>query len=172
MKCIFSVDVEDWFHILDLPSTPPLSEWNDLPSRVEKNFTTLLDIFAEGQIRVTCFFLGWVAERYPDLVRAAHRRGHEIASHGYAHRLVYQMTPDEFLGDAVRSKQILESISGCEVLGYRASGFSVTQKTPWFFEKLAEAGFRYDSSVFPGTRGHGGMDGADFAPYRVNLSGG
>jgi polysaccharide deacetylase family protein (PEP-CTERM system associated) len=170
MKCIFSVDVEDWFHILDLPSTPPLSEWDALPSRVEKNFMTLLGIFAEGNIRVTCFFLGWVAAKYPHLVRAAQSFGHEIASHGYAHRLVYQMTPEEFLDDAVHAKQVLEAVGGCEVIGYRASGFSVTQKTPWFFEKLSEAGYRYDSSVFPGTRNHGGMAGADYAPYRISLS--
>jgi len=168
MKCIFTVDVEDWFHILDVPSTPPLSAWDSLPSRVEKNFLKLLDIFAEKDVRVTCFFLGWVAEKFPHLVKEAESRGHEIASHGYAHRLVYQMSPAEFLADALKSKKLLEDLSGRSILGYRSSGFSVTEKTPWFFDALMEAGYQYDSSVFPGVREHGGLKGASLAPYRLN----
>src|SRR5262245_27626051 len=101
--CIFSVDVEDWFHILDLPSTPPLSEWDRLPSRVESNFLRLLDLFAEHNAHVTCFFLGWIAERFPNLVKEALRRGHEVASHGYAHKLVFHMSREEFRQDAVRA---------------------------------------------------------------------
>lgn len=167
MKCIFSVDVEDWFHILDLPSTPPLSRWDSLPSRVEKNFLKLLEIFSERNVQVTCFFLGWVAEKFPHLVKEAESRGHEVASHGYAHRLVYEMTPEEFLSDARRSKEILESIIGHPILGYRSSGFSVTEKTPWFFGALMEAGYRYDSSVFPAAREHGGLNGAPLAPYLI-----
>lgn len=87
---IFSVDVEDWFHILDVPSAPVLSEWSSLPSRVERNFSKLLDIFSERNVQVTCFVLGWIGERYPHLVKEAAARGHEIASHGYGHRLVYE----------------------------------------------------------------------------------
>jgi polysaccharide deacetylase family protein (PEP-CTERM system associated) len=170
MKCIFSVDVEDWFHILDVPSTPPLSKWDSLPSRVEKNFMKLLDLFAEKDVRVTCFFLGWVAEKFPHLVKEAEKRGHEIACHGYAHRLVYEMTPEEFLGDTRRSKAILENIVGHPIRGYRSSGFSVTDRTPWFFEVLAEAGFQYDSSVFPAPREHGGLNGVQLAPYWVKTS--
>lgn len=168
MNCIFSVDVEDWFHILDLPSTPPLSCWDSFPSHVEKNFLKLLDIFGGNETRVTCFFLGWVAEKFPHLVRKAAEQGHEVASHGYAHRLVYEQTPAEFLEDARKSKMILESIAGRPVIGYRSSGFSVTEKTPWFFETLMEAGFRYDSSIFPAPRQHGGMNGAHLAPYVIN----
>ena len=168
MKCIFTVDVEDWFHILDVPSTPPLSAWDSLPSRVETNFLKLLDIFAEKDVHVTCFFLGWVAEKFPYLVKEAESRGHEIASHGYAHRLVYQMSQAEFRADALKSKKLLEDITGCPILGYRSSGFSVTEKTPWFFDALMEAGYQYDSSVFPGVREHGGLKGASLAPYRLN----
>lgn len=170
MKCIFSVDVEDWFHILDLPSSPPMSEWDSLPSRVEKNFMRLLDIFGEKGAHVTCFFLGWVARKFPHLVRDAQARGHEIASHGYSHQLVYQMSPQDFLEDATKSKMLLEDITGCPILGYRSSGFSVTEKTPWFFDLLMKAGYRYDSSVFPAPRGHGGLSGARFAPYSVTGS--
>jgi polysaccharide deacetylase family protein (PEP-CTERM system associated) len=170
MKCIFTVDVEDWFHILDVPSTPPISTWDSLPSHVEKNFRKLLDIFGEHNVHVTCFFLGWVAERFPHLVREAEKRGHEIGSHGYAHRLVYELTREEFLEDAVKSKKILENIVGHPILGYRCSGFSVTEKTPWFFEALAEAGYKYDSSVFPAPRQHGGLNGAQLGPYAVGTS--
>jgi polysaccharide deacetylase family protein (PEP-CTERM system associated) len=169
-KCIFSVDVEDWFHILDIPATPPLSQWDSLPSLVEKNFRKLLDIFAEKNVHVTCFFLGWVAEKFPHLVKEAAGQGHEIASHGYAHRLVYELTREEFLEDALRSKNLLEDLTGQSVLGYRSSGFSVTEKTSWFFDMLMEAGYQYDSSVFPAPREHGGLAGARLAPYRVEGS--
>lgn len=167
VKCIFSIDVEDWFHILDAPSTPQIAEWDFLTSRVEQNFLRLLEILADNNARVTCFFLGWVAKKFPHLVLQAAKQGHEIASHGYGHRLVYQMTPTEFYQDALRSRQIIEDAGGQAVLGYRASGFSVTEQTPWFFEKLIEAGYRYDSSVFPAPRAHGGMKTANYRPYKM-----
>lgn len=167
MKSIFSVDVEDWFHILEVESAPDISEWNSLPSRVEQNFHKLLDMFSEKKTQVTCFFLGYVAERFPRLVQEAFDRGHEIASHGYAHRLIYTMTPEAFFEDARKSRTILQNITGRDVLGYRAPGFSVTEKTPWFFDKLLEAGYRYDSSVFPAPRQHGGMNTSKFDPHMV-----
>lgn len=170
MSCIFTIDVEDWFHILDLPSTPPLSQWDALPSRLEQNFLKLLDLLSESNTRATCFFLGWVAERFPHLVREAIRRNHEVASHGYSHQLAYQLTPNEFLEDAVRSKKLIEDVSGEPVLGYRASGFSVTKDTPWFFDKLMDAGYCYDSSVFPARRGHGGLRNGRMSPYRLGPS--
>jgi polysaccharide deacetylase family protein (PEP-CTERM system associated) len=167
MKSIFTVDVEDWFHILDSPSAPDISEWNSLPSCVERNFRKLLELFSKKDVRVTCFFLGYIAERFPQLVREAHDRGHEIASHGYAHRLIYSMTPQEFLEDAKKSKAILENIIGQPVLGYRGPGFSVTTDTPWFFEKILQAGYRYDSSVFPAPRQHGGLRINTYSPHLV-----
>ena len=168
-RCVFSVDVEDWFHILDLPHGPALSQWDSLPSRVERNFLRLLDLFGEHGTQVTCFFLGWIAKKFPHLVREAEQRGHEIASHGYAHELSYRMTPDEFYCDAAASKQVIEDILGRRILGYRAAGFSVKGEAPWFFEKLAEAGYVYDSSIFPAPRGHGGFPNGRFAPYVVSL---
>ncbi|MEW5761545.1 MAG: polysaccharide deacetylase family protein, partial [Candidatus Thermoplasmatota archaeon] len=138
-----------------------------LPSHVEKNFKKLLDIFSEKNVHVTCFFLGWIAEKFPNLVKEACDRGHEIASHGYSHKLVYEMTEKEFFQDAVRSKAIIENIIGRKILGYRSSGFSVTESTPWFFEKLIEAGYHYDSSVFPSQRGHGGLKTENYAPYLI-----
>src|ERR1700756_4257957 len=168
---IFSVDVEDWFHILDVPSAPALSEWNGLPSRVEKNFFRLLDLFSEHRAQVTCFVLGWVGERFPHLVREAVARGHEIASHGYAHRLVYTQSCDEFYQDVHRARLLLEDAAGVPVVGYRAPGFSSTTETPWFFDTLAEAGYQYDSSIFPARRAHGGVPEGRRDPYRVNGDG-
>jgi polysaccharide deacetylase family protein (PEP-CTERM system associated) len=172
VKCIFSVDVEDWFHILDLPVTPPVSEWASLPSRVEQNFLRLLAIFRTKEVEVTCFFLGWIAERFPHLVKAAQADGHEIAAHGYSHELVYKLTDSEFLEDASKSRTILEDITGSPIRGYRSAGFSTTESTPWFFDKLAEAGYHYDSSVFPAPRGHGGMRSNHLAPYRIEAASG
>lgn len=172
MNSIFTIDIEDWFHILDLDSAPELRQWDRLPSRVEGNFRRLLDIFDEMGVRVTCFFLGWVAERFPNLVKDAAGRGHETASHGYSHALVYRMSEVEFLEDAIKSRKIIEDITGEPVHGYRAAGFSATEDTPWFFEKLIEAGYSYDSSVFPASRGHGGMDIDHYAPHLVKCDGG
>ncbi len=153
---VFTVDVEDWFHILDIPSSPPLANWASLPSRVERNFIRLLDLFSEKQVHVTCFFLGWIADQFPHLVKQAVRRGHEVASHGYAHKLVNAMSRREFRDDIVRAKNLLEDIGGKPVLGYRAPGFSLTRETSWLFDELIAAGYLYDSSVFPAVRGHGG----------------
>jgi polysaccharide deacetylase family protein (PEP-CTERM system associated) len=174
-QCIFSIDVEDWFHILDVSSAPDMTSWPALPSRVEANFLRLLDLFSdspgEQPNHVTCFFLGWVAERYPHLVREAVARGHEIASHGYAHRLAYTMTPNEFRADALRSRLVLEDISGTSVFGYRAAGFSSTEAIPWLFDELCASGYLYDSSVFPARRGHGGNPNSPLSPYLVAENG-
>lgn len=172
MKCILSVDVEDWFHILDVPSTPNISKWDLLPSRVERNFLKLLDIFDEFSVSVTCFFLGWVGEKYPDLVKEAHKRGHEIASHSYSHELIFRMSSAEFLEDVIKAKKLLEDISGEAVIGYRASGFSYTKESPWFFDRLIEAGHKYDSSVFPAWHGHGGIEVSNYSPHLIQRIGG
>ena len=164
---IFSVDVEDWFHILDVPTAPAISEWSGLPSQVERNFSRLLAIFSEEQVQVTCFFLGWVGERFPHLVKEAAAQGHEIASHGYGHRLVYEQQRDEFYDDVRHARMLLEDICGLPVAGYRAPGFSATAGIPWFFDVLADAGYQYDSSVFPAKGGHGGFPKGRRDPHRV-----
>lgn len=171
-KCVFSIDVEEWFHIMDLPSAPGLHEWPGLRSTVERNFLTLLDMLQERGVQATCFFLAWVAERHPRLVREAVARGHEVASHGYAHELVYELTPQRFLDDVVRAKRLLEDVARKPVRGYRAPGFSVNATTPWFFEKLAEAGYAYSSSIFPAARQHGGMAEFGRSPCEVTTDAG
>ena len=172
MHCIFSIDVEDWFHILDLPTTPEAGEWDRLESRVEKNFIRLLDLLDTHECKATCFFLAWIAKKFPHLVREAHTRGHEIASHGCSHQLVYRMTRDEFLVDARESRETIEDILSGAVTGFRATGFSVTEETPWFFDCLSEAGYMYDSSVFPATRGHGGIRSGRLEPHKIVTSSG
>lgn len=167
LKNIFTVDVEDWYHILDIPSAPAISAWASLPVRVEANFRNLLDLFSAKNVRTTCFFLGWIAERFPHLVREAAERGHEVASHGYAHRLVFEMTAQEFREDAMKSRKLLEDLCGVRVQGYRAAGFSSTKDSPWFFEELVAAGYEYDSSIFPAERGHGGIPLAPLEPHMV-----
>jgi polysaccharide deacetylase family protein (PEP-CTERM system associated) len=172
VPCILSVDVEDWFHILDLPASPHPAQWASLPSRVERNLSSLLDLFSARGARTTCFFLGWVAERYPHLVKEAAARGHEIASHGYAHQLAYKTTRKDFLEDVRKAKEVLEQTAGVPVCGYRSPGFSCTEEVPWFFDVLAESGLRYDSSVFPAPRGHGGMRTSQLAPHVIQTQNG
>lgn len=169
-RCVFSVDVEEWFHILDVPSTPPLAQWDGLESRVEPSFRRMLDLFAEKHVRTTLFILGWVADRHPQLVRDAAAQGHEIASHGYAHELVYKHDRRHFAEDVRRAKGVIEDAAGVKVRGYRAPGFSATKETPWFFEALAETGHAYDSSIWPGSRNHGGWPGALPVPHVVSTT--
>ncbi len=166
-SCVFTIDVEDWFHVLDLPSTPPLADWDLLPGSVEPDFLRMLDILESSGIRATCFFLGWIARRYPHLVRAAQLRGHEIASHGYSHRLAHHMGPAEFRADAALARDILEQCSGERVLGFRCPGFSLTPATEWVFDELIGAGYAYDASVFPASRAHGGWPGQSLLPSRI-----
>lgn len=164
---ILSVDVEDWFHLLDVEGTPSVNSWSQLEFRVERNFETLLEQFAEHKATATCFFLGWIAERFPHLVRKACEAGHEIASHGYSHQLVYTQSREEFRTDVERSRLLLEDLSGTAVAGFRAPGFSITADTPWALEELVRAGYRYDSSLFPATREHGGLAGGERAPHFI-----
>ncbi len=172
MQNIFTIDVEDWYHILDLRSAPDLDSWNALENRVRSNFLKLLDTCDEAGIKTTCFFLGWIAEKNPGLVKEAVSRGHEVASHGYAHQLVYTQTQEEFAEDLRRSKAVLEDISGEFVAGFRAPGFSITEETPWAFEEIVKAGFTFDSSVFPASRAHGGLSAAYLAPHEIETRAG
>src|SRR5687768_17107883 len=126
-----SVDVEDYFHVSVFDGLVPRSTWGDMESRVVSNTQRLLDIFGEYKIESTFFILGWVAERHPDLVSEIVRRGHEVASHGYAHRLVYDQTPSAFREDVRRAKHLIEDASGCEVRGYRAPSYSITPRSLW-----------------------------------------
>lgn len=170
-QCAFSVDVEDWFHILDIPNAPGIDEWDRLPSHVERDLDSYLELMEQHNVTCTCFFLGWVAERFPKLVRRTAACGHEVASHGYRHDLVYSAGRQAFAADIHKAKDIIEDVIGQGIRGYRAPGFSVTKATPWFHDVLAEHGYTYSSSVFPSRRGHGGIVGAKLEPYRHTPSG-
>ena len=166
---LLSVDVEEWFHILDTDITPDISQWDNLESRVEANMEKLLSLFAEHDIKATFFWLGWMAERYTALLRRCLEEGHEIASHGYAHLLPYKVGREKFRQDIKRAKKILEDLSGKPVEGFRAPGFGITAETSWAFEEILEAGYRYDSSIFPAARGHGGIPGERLGPFLMKL---
>lgn len=146
----FSVDVEDWYQVADFFAVLPFADWDKYESRVMRNTETVLQIMRDaGDVKGTFFILTWNAERHPDVVRRIAAAGHEVASHGYAHRLIYEQTPEEFRDDVTRAKKILEDITGTPVLGYRAPSFSITQRSLWALDVLLDAGYRYDSSVFP-----------------------
>ncbi|MDF1841520.1 MAG: DUF3473 domain-containing protein [Rubripirellula sp.] len=144
-----TVDVEDYFHVSGFADRIARSDWGHYESRVEASTDRLLDVFQESNVQATFFILGWVADRYPKLVRRIAAGGHELASHGYWHQLVYDLTPDEFAQDISRSKAAIAEASGVEVTAYRAPSFSITEKSMWALDILAEQGFRVDSSIFP-----------------------
>jgi polysaccharide deacetylase family protein (PEP-CTERM system associated) len=144
-----TIDVEDYFHVSVFDGVVPRHQWGSLESRVVRNTGRLLEVLADAGVRATFFVLGWVAERHPELVREIVAGGHELASHGYAHRLVYDLTPRQFRDDVRRSKALLESAGGVPVLGYRAPSYSITPQSLWAIDILIEEGFAYDASIFP-----------------------
>lgn len=163
----FSIDLEDWFHLLDTNVTPTISEWGMMESRVERNTEILLNLLDKYNTKCTFFVLGWIAENFPNLIKYIHTRGHEIASHGYAHKLVYQQSPEEFRDDIKRSKDVIGNTLGQQPIGYRAPGFSIKKESIWALDILVEEGFEYDSSIFPAERAHGGYSDADPLPKRL-----
>ena len=165
-----SIDVEDYFHVSVFDGIVPRHQWERMESRVVVNTTRLLDIFEEFGVRSTFFVLGWVAERHPDLVRTIANRGHEVASHGYAHRLIYDQTPAAFRSDVRRAKQLLENASGRRVLGYRAPSYSITPRSLWALDVLLEEGYEYDSSIFPIRHDRYGIPISARKPYRIERS--
>lgn len=143
----YTVDVEDYYHILGVKGTPPVTQWDSLPARVERGLARHFDLLAEHGARATLFFLGYIAKRFPHLVRKAVELGHEVASHGFYHQEVRDMQRSVFEADAADSRKLLEDLSGKEVRGWRSAGFTMGEGTPWFFSSLLEAGYAYDSSI-------------------------
>lgn len=164
---ILSVDVEDFFHVEAFSDIVHRENWDSYPCRVEANTRRILDLFDELGVTGTFFVLGWVAERYPRLVEEIARRGHETGSHSYWHRLIYKLSPEEFREDTQRSKDCVEQASGQPAIGYRAPSFSITARSAWALDILAELGFRYDSSVFPVRHDTYGVPSAPRTPFQV-----
>jgi polysaccharide deacetylase family protein (PEP-CTERM system associated) len=167
-----SVDVEDYYHVSAFEASVERSRWPEFESRVVANTQRLLDLFDEFNVRSTFFVLGWIAARHPDLVREIAMRGHEVASHGYEHRLVYAQRPEEFRADVRRSKRELEDLISWPVVGYRAPSYSVTRRSLWALTILAEEGFEYDSSIFPIWHDRYGIPGASRHLYVIDLENG
>ncbi|MDD2987740.1 MAG: DUF3473 domain-containing protein [Zoogloea sp.] len=162
-----TIDVEDYFQVSALASHFPKDVWNSTPCRVERNVERILEMLARSGARGTFFTLGWIAERYPELVRQIVAGGHELASHGYAHERASDQSPEAFLADIRLAKVVLEDIGGCEVRGYRAPSFSVGLSNPWAHGCIEEAGYAYSSSVYPVKHDHYGVPDAPRFPYTV-----
>jgi polysaccharide deacetylase family protein (PEP-CTERM system associated) len=163
---VMSVDVEDYFQVGAFEHTIPRSDWERWPCRVEANVDRILAMFERRGVRATFFTLGWVAERYPEMVRRIVAAGHELASHGYGHHRVTQLSETEFREDVTRAKHLLEDIGGQAVTGYRAPSFSIGHKNLWALDVLSRAGYRYSSSIYPIVHDHYGMPDAPRFPYR------
>lgn len=159
-------DVEDYFQVSAFAPYINRTDWDRQPCRVERNVERLLELFDDAGARGTFFTLGWIAERYPAVVRAIVAGGHELASHGYGHQRASEMSPAEFRHDIRRAKAVLEDIGGCAVHGYRAPSFSIGHGNPWAFDELVDAGYRYSSSVYPVKHDHYGMPDAPRFPFR------
>jgi polysaccharide deacetylase family protein (PEP-CTERM system associated) len=167
-----SVDLEEHFQVSNFQDRIDREAWDAQPSRVAASAGRLLDLFDRTGSRATFFVLGWVAERHPELVQEIASRGHEIACHGYGHEIVYEIGPERFREDLRRARAAIEDATGVKVEGYRAPSFSITERSLWALEILAEEGFRFDSSIFPIRHYRYGIPEFDRRPLRLDLPNG
>lgn len=172
MRNAFTIDVEDYFMVSNFAKAVRFEDWGRFESRVGANTRRLLDLLSARGIKGTFFVLGWIAERYPRLVREISEAGHEVASHGYNHRLVYDLSEREFREDTRKAKKILEDATGAPVVGYRAASYSLVKESLWALDVLMEEGFRYDSSIFPIRHDRYGFPEAERFPYTIKRKGG
>jgi polysaccharide deacetylase family protein (PEP-CTERM system associated) len=168
----FTIDVEDYFHVTGYAHAIPRASWDGFATRVERNTEAILQMLEERRLRGTFFVLGWVAKRFPALVQRIAGAGHEVASHGMEHALVYDQTPAVFREETHACKAILEDLCGAPVAGYRAATYSITRASLWALDILAEEGFTYDSSIFPIRHDRYGISRAPRMPYTVECGGG
>lgn len=167
-----TVDVEDYFHVSGFAEQVSRSDWDNMPSRVVANTQALLKLMERHQTRGTFFVLGWVADKFPQLVRDIHRAGHEVGCHSYWHRLVYDLSPDEFRDDLIKGRDVLQDLTGDAVTLYRAPSFSITRKSLWALDVLADEGFTCDSSIYPVYHDRYGIPEADPSPHRIQTPSG
>lgn len=160
-----TIDVEDYYQVSAFADSVAYADWDKHESRVERNTSRVLDLFSGAGVKATFFVLGWVASRHPGIVREIVARGHEVACHGYSHRLIYLQSPDEFRRETLSSKHLLEDQAQRGVLGYRAASYSITKKSLWALDILHECGFCYDSSIFPIRHDRYGIPDAEQAPH-------
>lgn len=164
-----TVDLEDWYHSID---SIPFQDWDKYESHVQVDTYKILEVFKQFEVRATFFVLGYVAEKHPALIREISSMGHEIATHGYSHRLVYRQTPPEFRKDLRRSIRVIEDVIQQRVLGYRAPYWTITKESYWALDILQEEGIKYDSSIYPVKTYLYGIPGAPIYPYVVKESNG
>ena len=169
MRHGLSIDVEDWFHILDYRQAPSAKNWNRLYPRVSYNIKFILDLLNHHNIKATFFILGWIAERHPDLVQQICDQGHELGSHGHLHTMTSHLSPAEFAKDLDHSLTAISQASKKDVIAYRAPGFSIDYEQFWIFEILASRGIKFDSSLFLGPHCHGGISLQRSAPFEIIL---
>ncbi len=151
-----SFDIEDWFHMVEIDAVADPERWPRLESLVERYTEWIVQTVTEANVKATFFLLGWIADRHPQLVSLIAQNGHELATHSFWHRKVYELGPESFQSDMKRSIDAIESAGGKKVVGFRAPSFSITPGTEWAFDVLHDLGLRYDASLFPARRGHGG----------------
>lgn len=168
----FTVDVEDYFQVSAFASNVDPNQWEKYPSRVVNNTREMLNLLEKHRVKATFFILGWVAERYPEIVREICQAGHELGSHGYWHQLVYKQTPDEFRADLRRSREVLHRAVDTPILAYRAPSFSITQKSLWALDILTEEKFLYDSSIFPIHHDRYGIPNSPCHPHAIERQAG
>ncbi len=167
-----SFDIEEHFHVAAFDSATRRRHWDTQESRVERNTQVILDLLEKNGLKATMFILGWVAERHKHMVQRLSQAGHEIAAHGYAHELITGQTPQAFREDVRKAKDILEKITGKEIVGYRAPTFSITKETQWALPILVEEGYRYDSSIVPIVHDYYGVPGANPAIHTLTTESG
>lgn len=172
MHNALTIDVEEHFQVAAFKDAVDVGDWSNYSSRVEANTQKLIAIFDEKNVKATFFVLGWVAEKYPGLVREIVASGHELACHGYSHQLIYEQEPDLFRSETDRAKKALEDVSGEAVIGYRAASYSITLKSLWALDIIAEAGFTYDSSIVPARHDIYGIANANVFPHTIRLANG
>ncbi len=193
-----TIDIEDYFQVHAFSNAIKYEDWSNYECRIERSTDHILEILNSARqnskfksqnlklnqsvthslnnsltqkVRGTFFVLGWIADRYPNVIRTIQKEGHEIACHGYSHQLIYKQSREEFREDIKRAKGVLEDITGSEVIGYRAPSYSITNKSRWAFEILVEEGFKYDSSIFPIRHDFYGMPNAPRFPFLISLNG-
>jgi polysaccharide deacetylase family protein (PEP-CTERM system associated) len=165
-----TIDVEDYFQVSNFEHIIDRKDWDKFECRVEPNTYIILNLLKQFNIKATFFVLGWVAERYPGLVREIYQKGHEVACHSYDHRLIYCQSKEEFREDVRKTKRIIEDLIEEKVLGYRATSYSITKKTLWALKILAQEGFQYDSSIFPIRHHRYGIPDSPRFPYIIDTN--
>ncbi len=169
---ILTFDIEEWFHIIDVPSAKDEKQWDKFEVRIYKNTDKILNLLKQKNQKATFFCLGWIGEKHPEIIKKINQHGHEIASHSNLHKPVYRMTPDEFKNDTENSIKILEDLTGRKIRIYRAPSFSIKEENRWAFEILLELGISIDASIFPAKRSHGGFENFGEAyPCKIDING-